>query len=961
MDAARWKEIDQLFDAALEISESERADFVVDHAGNDEALAKAVNELLAAQKESDTFLMRSAMRVAADIVANEETEVPSLAFLNKTIATYRVEKLLGAGGMGEVYLAFDEKLKRKVALKILPAEFGSNDERVKRFELEARAISSLNHPNIVTIYDIGNFEGVNYIATEFVEGKTLRDLMGGKFKIRNILINSIQICDALSAAHNAGIIHRDIKPENVMIRKDGYAKILDFGLAKLTDVGSETLRDIAATTKGVIIGTPAYMSPAQISDEKVDHRTDLWSCGVVLYEFLTGKNPFKGASRQETFEAILSRRPEPCSLLNPAVPVEVDRILAKLMEKDPTLGYQSAAEIRADLKRVKREIDSGSSWGIGSGSSARTPNRVFRWPKFVIASAAIVLITLAVAVAVYYFSPGGQVVGPDWSKGTSLHLTNQPGTEYFPSISPDGKEFVYAAEENGNYDIFVQRVGAKSRTNLTPNSPASDTQPAFSPDGERIAFRSDREPRGIYVMGVSGDDLRRVADFGFHPSWSPNGREIVVSTFGRDQPTTRPNGENGLWIIDLESGARRELTKTEATFPSWSPRGHRIAFWFYTGTYGRRDIATIPAGGGEPIVVAKDFAVSNWNPVWSPDGKFLYFVSSKAGNMNFWRVGINEITGETLTDPEPVVTPSKYSRHLSFSRDGTRILYVQTNNQANIQGVELDLKQMKTIGEARWLTQGDREVSRAELSPDGSRFVMRLIRPTQDDIVTANRDGGDWRDITNDEPFDRYVRWSPDGTRFAFLSDRMSGGQIWITNADGTGLRQLTYSTSAKASPGFPVWSPDGKRIAVYFQGITMLLDPDKPETEQPDAFRITPAQYRIVVWDWSPDGTKLAGAMVEGDKRHIGYYSLATNDYHIIVPGLGEVPSWTPDSRHLIYSQGGTVHIVNIETKVVRELFKNPAVDIRSPFISRDGKLLYYTAANAESDIWMLEIPTQQ
>src|SRR4030095_6038517 len=375
MEPARWKKIDELIDAALELPESEREGFVSDHVGADDDLKTEVLHLLSAQKEGDNFLMKSAMNFAAKALVAEEQVARLFRYLNKKIATYRIERQIGAGGMGEVYLAFDEKLRRKVALKILPAEFTSNDERVKRFETEARVISSLNHPNIVTIYDVGNFEGINYIATEFVEGKTLRDLMGGKFKIRNILINSIQICDALMAAHKEGIIHRDIKPENVMIRKDGYAKILDFGLAKLTEISAEEQQDFAKTSEGVLIGTPGYMSPAQISDEKVDHRTDLWSCGVVLYEFLTGKNPFKGSNRQETFQAILSKDPDACSSLNPAVPADLDRILAKLLEKDVSKTYRSAAEPRVDLKRLKREMDSSSSWsGSGAGvvSSVRS-------------------------------------------------------------------------------------------------------------------------------------------------------------------------------------------------------------------------------------------------------------------------------------------------------------------------------------------------------------------------------------------------------------------------------------------------------------------------------------------------------------------------------------------------------------------------------------------------------------
>lgn len=961
MDPERWKKIDELIDAALELPESEQAEFVFSRTPGDPQLRDEVLGLLQAQKDGDNFLLKSAMNIAAKAIASDETEISHFAYVDKTIANYRIERLIGAGGMGEVYLAFDEKLKRKVALKILPAEFISNDERVKRFEMEARAISSLNHPGIVTIYDVGNFEGVNYIATEFVEGKTLRDLMGGQFKIRNILLNSIQICDALGAAHKEGIIHRDIKPENIMIRRDGYAKILDFGLAKLTEVSPHTLRDIAKTSKGVIIGTPAYMSPAQISDERVDHRTDLWSCGVVLYEFLTGKNPFKGANRQETFQAILSRNPPPCSSINPDVPPELDRIIAKLLEKNPAMGYQSAADLRADLKRVKREIDSSPSWDSDHSvpPDAVQGSRSARW--FAIVASGL-LLAGAAAGSYYYFTNRREVPAAiDWSAARSVQLTNQVGTEFYPSVAPDGKKIIYAAEENGDFDIFSLQIEGKNRINLTEDSIADDTQPAISPDGNYIAFRSERTPRGIYVMGLSGESPRLVSDTGFHPSWSPDGKEIVVSSFGRDQPTVRAAPGSVLTVINVATGLKRELARVEASFPAWSPNGHRIAYWFYTGTFGRRDIATIPAGGGEPVVVAKDFAVSNWNPVWSHDGRYLYFVSSKVGNMNFWRVAIDEVTGMVLSEPEAATTPSTYSRHLSFSRDGNRMVYVQTNNQANIQGVEFDLAGGTTIGSPFWITQGDREVSRAELSPDGTLFVMRLIRRTQDDIAIVSRDGREWRDVTNDEPFDRYVRWSPDGKLLAFGSDRNEGGQVWICNADGTGLRQLTVSTTGETSTGFPVWDPTGDRLAVYFDGVTTLLDPTRAENQQKAPTLPKDPRYRLVAWDWSPDGKKLAGVIAEGDKRHIGYYSFETNQYHVVLENNDALPSWLPDSRRFVYSIGSKIFLADIESKAAIEIFSNPLVEIRSPFVSRDGRLLYYVAENSESDIWLLDLTPEQ
>jgi len=779
MDAARWKQIDELLDAALETDPGRRVDFVTERAGEDTDLRNQVLELLKAQEPAGDFLNDSAMHVAAKAMADAETEVSAFAFINKKISTYRIERLLGAGGMGEVYLAYDEKLDRKVALKILPSEFLTNDERVKRFELEARAIAKLNHPGIVTVYDVGNFEGVNFIATEFVEGKTLRDLMHGKFKIRNIILNSIQICDALAAAHAEGIIHRDIKPENIMIRKDGYAKILDFGLAKLTDPDLNTIRDIFATTKGVIIGTPAYMSPAQVTDDKVDHRTDLWSCGVVMYEFLAGKNPFKGANKQETFQNILTADAAPCSSLNPEVPPEVDRMLAKLLSKRPDDGYQSAAELRTDLKAIQRDLESVHSWSdsVRSLPASRRPDLAT-----IIASSAATLLLATVLVGIYYFSTRAEPsTAIDWASANNINITDQPGVEYFPSLSSDGRYIVYAAHEKGQFDIYRQEVGTRERINLTPGIEADDTQPSFSPNGEYVAFRSERPSQsGIYVVPSSGGEARLVSDSGYHPSWSPDGSEIVVSSFGRDQPTVRASsGRHALTIINVSTGLRRELVSVEASFPAWSPNGHRIAYWFYTGTFGRRDIATTPATGGEPVLVAKDFAVSNWNPVWSPDGKYLYFVSSRSGNMNFWRVRIDEKSGAVMGQPESVITPSSYSRHLTFSKDGKRLAYVRTNNTSNIQGVEFDAAAGNAIGKPFWITQGDRELVRAELSSDGSHFVGRLIGRTQDDIISVTRDGKTWKEITNDEPFERYVRWSPDGKRIRLSSDRNGRGPGW--------------------------------------------------------------------------------------------------------------------------------------------------------------------------------------
>ncbi len=965
MTPERWQQIDELFDAVLDLPAAEREGFLLERCSGDEDLRIEVLSLLKASGGSEDYLERSAMGVAARHLAGEPDGGFETNFIGQTIGTYKIEKPIGAGGMGEVYLAYDEKLKRKVALKILPAEYTSSDERVKRFEMEARAISALNHPNIVTIYDVGGSGSINYIATEFVEGKTLRELVGTNLKLKDVLGIILQICDALAAAHAAGIIHRDIKPENIMVRPDGYVKILDFGLAKLSEIDLQTMRNFTGTAKGIIIGTPAYMSPEQVADDRVDHRTDLWSVGVVLYELLTGTNPFKKENRQATFQAILSQDPPAAGASNAEVPAELDQVLVKALEKDPDLSYQTASDLRADLKRVKREVDSSPSWSRSAGNVSTPSRQAAKAPRFLLfLTFAFLLFTLIGVGSWFFIFRQKAPVALDWTKAQNIQLTDSKGTEYFPSLSPDGKIFAYASDANGNFDIYVQRVNSKKADNLTPETREDDTQPAFSPDGERIAFRSEREQKGIYVMNLSGENVRRVSDFGYHPSWSPDGKEIVVSLFGRDQPTVRADASPGLWIINVETGAKREISKLEASFPAWSPSGKRVAFWFYTGNFARRDIATIPAGGGEPVIIAKDFAVSNWNPVWSPDGKYLYFVSSKGGSMGFWRVAIDEASGEVSGEPEPVGTLSKFSRHLNFSRDGKRMIYVQTNNQANIQGAAFDMKQLKLLSPPGWITQGDREISRAELSPDGSRFVMRVIKRTQDDIVTYGVENHEWRDVTDDASFERYVRWAPDSKQLAFGSDRgQEGGNIWMSNADGTNLRQITFPDARHSNYGFPIFAPDGKRMAINGNSQTYIIDLTKNWNEQtPQPLARADGVTGFVCWDWSPDGKKLGGTIHEGEKRTLGVYDLETGNYQRFFETDGNtVPAWLPDSRHAVYSTGREIFVLDTETGKQRLLTSNFTVQLRSPFVSRKGQMLYFTVHTAESDVWLLDLTQNQ
>ena len=349
MNADRYLKIDELIDAALEVAPEERASFLDNACGSDRELRAEVESLLAAYHEADDFIESPAMEVAARSLAEDSILSPT----GKTIGRYQVVSLLGEGGMGEVYLANDSRMNRRIALKLLPAQFTQSPDRVARFQRESRAASALNHPNIITIYEIGQERGINFIASELVEGETLRRRINrGKLNVKEAIELAMQVASALAAAHAAGIVHRDIKPENIMIRRDGYVKVLDFGLAKLTELGNSDPNQSVLTNStqaGTVLGTINYMSPEQARGQEIDGRTDIFSLGVVLYEMVTGHQPFMGATAASTFDAILNNPPAPIASSSPDVSAELVRITNRALEKDREVRYQTASDLRAEL------------------------------------------------------------------------------------------------------------------------------------------------------------------------------------------------------------------------------------------------------------------------------------------------------------------------------------------------------------------------------------------------------------------------------------------------------------------------------------------------------------------------------------------------------------------------------------------------------------------------------------
>jgi Tol biopolymer transport system component len=629
--------------------------------------------------------------------------------------------------------------------------------------------------------------------------------------------------------------------------------------------------------------------------------------------------------------------------------------------KDPEDRYQTAKDLRYELKELKQEVESGEVLeGAVTTVRAGPKKRTF------VAVVATAIVTVVAAIAVTYLA-----VRPDQEtseapvaiEGTFTRLTSLPGEELFPSLSPDGDNVVYASREAGNWDICLKRVGGERVINLTEDSPADDTQPAFSPDGEQIVFRSERSGGGIFVMGATGESVKRLTDFGYNPVWSPDGEEILCATESVVQPHNRYTISQ-LWAVNVASGEKRLVTEGDAVQAHWSPHGHRIAYWALPDEGGQRDVWTIPADGGEAVPVTNDTYV-DWNPVWSPDGNYLYLSSDRGGSMNLWRVPIEEESGDVLGEPQPVTTGASASRHhLSVSRDGRRISYVELVETANLEKVAFDPSAGTTEGQPFSITRGSRKAYHPDSSHDGE-WLTFFSWTEQEDICLIRTDGTDRRQLTDDLNKDRFPRWSPDGSRIAFQSNRSGSYQIWTIHPDGSGLRQITKATGTDLTD--PVWSPEGSLMAYndLDNRTSYICQLGKPSEEQ------TPEELpplgeegeAFAVVSWSADGKWLAGYLitVAGTSGGIAIYNLKSRQYRRLTD-FGYEPAWLSDSRRLLFSDDADkIFVLDSESGRVGEVLSLSPDYVGGFSISHDNRWIYFSREKAEADIWMLTLNEEQ
>jgi eukaryotic-like serine/threonine-protein kinase len=957
MKVERYQQIDEIFDAALELPTSERQTYLDEACRGDAELRKEVESLLKAFDKAEHFIESPALEIAAKSLADAPVAQPD-ARINQTFGHYRIISLLGAGGMGEVYLAEDSRLGRKVALKFLPAHFTKDAERVGRFKREARAASALNHPNILTIYEIGQERENYFIATEFIEGHTIQHYVNNsKMRMRQAVDVAMQIAGALSAAHTAGIIHRDIKPHNIMLRSDGYVKVLDFGLAKLTERGAvDTFQTVlsARTDPGRVMGTISYMSPEQALGQVVDQRTDIFSLGVVLYEMLTGSVPFKGNSAAAIFDEILNKKPAPIGISNPEISIEFERIINRALEKDREVRYQTASDMHAELKLLQRNLDSGATNSASSPNAMVQSIRMLRrrlWSRVALA----VMVAALMVFGGWFLVAGLKKPAPNWADAKALKVTDFAGEEIFPNLSPDGKSLIYISRISGNYDIYLKRIGAKKAENLTESYKEDDIQPAFSSDGKRIAFRSARQGGGIFIMSETGESPKKLVDFGYNPAWSPDGKEIVC-TENSVSTNSRTQSKSKMWIVNATTGESRELPVTDAVQASWSPHNKRIAYWSVPdGT--QRDIWTISTNHNDARPVMLDAAI-DINPVWAPDGRHLYFISNRKGTFGLWRIEIDEESGRTLGAPELVPLPSSRSSHISFSHDGKRLAFTQTTQNQNAQRLTFDPVTEKLIGEPENATYGSSNVGAPAISPDGSLLAFTKSGAGIEAEVYVLKVGTDLTNQITDNVGNNLIpRWSPDGKRIAVYSNENGPLEIYAMNSDGSGRQQLTDAGGRGAVYG--IWSPVDNRLAFsLFSGKTYIMDLTKPFKEQ--TLHETPffpnSDDHFIAWDWSPDGKYLLGWGTghKAQESGIYIYSLETQLYERISEISGR-PIWLNDSRRLIFTTSDTLYLIDINSKKLKALHSFAPSVISGPSITKDNRLIYLAVALSEADVWLL------
>jgi Tol biopolymer transport system component/tRNA A-37 threonylcarbamoyl transferase component Bud32 len=828
----------------------------------------------------------------------------SSSLIGRTIGHYAIIERLGEGGMGAVYKARDERLGRFVALKLLPSDRMSDPDRRRRFEQEAKSASALNHPTIVTVYDIGQADDVHYIAMEYVPGGTLDSLIGPKgLPLSDALTIAVQIADGLGKAHAVGIIHRDLKPSNIMVTPDGLVKILDFGLAKLAEktgapddlAVTRTMTKTPLTEEGVILGTVAYMSPEQAAGKPLDARSDIFSFGSVLYEMLTGRRAFDGETKATTMAAVITLDPASPSGIARALPMEVERVVMRCLRKDPQRRWQNMSDLKVALQDLKEESETGKLREVVAAPARR---RRLSWP--LLALTGVVVLSATVIVAWLLLKPSrGQAIGqPE-------RITFESGGAFLPAISPDGKLIAYSSERDGNMDIYVRQLSGQQTLRLTQH-PALDWFPCFSPDGLKVVFRSERDGGGLYIVEALGGAERKIADRGRLPVFSPDGSKIVCVV---SSPLVR---QAKLCFVPSAGGNPAPLQPDFVVPPSggswswplWSADSQNVLFdGLRPGERGSRDWYLAPVAGGPPVRIKAPArgprGIVRLLLAWRNNSVY-YSEGSTIGGMSLYRVPLSGGARPEAGPPQLITSPAGMQYGASIASDG-RMVFSTLSPNVNVWSLRLNPAEGTASGPPEPVTSDPLGKFDISVSSDGSKLAWVSYSMQETEIQVREMATGRTESFAcSNNTLNVVPRLSPDGSRLAY-SDVVDG-------------KRVTYIVESGAAPR-PVG--DDLVIEAFFSRTSDLLASVGNQLVRQDLA----GGRRTVILDAAGQGELYEAALSPSDRSVAFTLALpdATAALYTAKVGDGPAPvaTWTKIDEDRNY--------------------------IGSPAWSRDGKILYY------------------
>jgi len=979
MDPERQRRVEELFHSALHLPAPERALFLRNICPDTE-LREEVESLLAFESCANDFIEKPALEVAAAFLAEDQDDgnVIPRGLAKAKLERYKLLEKLGGGGMGVVCKAEDTRLRRTVALKFLPPGFSPDAQAIERFQREAHSASALNHPNICTIYDVGECEGQPFIVMEFLDGVTLEHAINGNpLPIQDLSRLSLQIAEGLQAAHAHGIIHRDIKPSNIFVTARGQAKVLDFWLAKLQASEAEDVRpkvpagdvagpvsDLTLTLTGAAMGTAGYMSPEQVRGEKLDARTDLFSFGLVLYEMATGKRAFAGDTGPEIQQAIICQTPKSARELNPHVPAKLQNIIRKALEKKREERYQSAADLGIDLLALQQQLGPG------------------RRLRRTLAAGAAVLILLTAGTSLWYGRRHSQPISiaPE-IKLRQLTANAIENRVLSGAISPDGKYLLYSDAKG----IHLKIINTGETTTVVPPAELAKEQVAWEamawfPDSQRFlatahptsqvspdAGSYDSKGSSVWAFTAPAGKGTKLRDQAMAWSASPDGRLISFTT----NPIPQGIGDREVWIMDLEGQRTQKVFETadENTSVSglyWSPNGEQVLYSVYGGSKDNWVIRDLKGGTPRSVFSSSEMEKANVEDLaWLPDGRLIYSEEEPgfANRCNFWEVRMDPRTGERISGPRRLTNWVGFCMaYPTATRDGKQMTFMESrpwNGTVNV--ADIGAGETKVVNSRHFLLDEYVAVPQ-DWTPDSESVIFTSYREGSVSIYRQRLDEDTPKLIFGGARDFRFARISPDGRWvLGFLTPKSgdpspSEQLVRIPYAGGPAevvLSPRPFSAISCARPpsnfcAMAEFTEDRKQVSIAF------LDPTKGRGRE------------IARLDPGPNVPDYLDCIVSNDGRHIAVSLLPKGPIHIVSVHSGHqktVPtkladltqtSWAPDGEGLFVGDGGEEWYLRPHGEA-HKLWENPLGMTRG-IVSPDGRHVAIFNVTRSTNMWMME-----